>query len=136
MKIYKKSRILFEFVILNACTMSQICERKVIQRKIKCCGLVSKNVTIGYCAGYCIGASLLRAKPGNSAQVCRPFVEKSWEGKWTTVIWKKHRSLLKRRLLQYYGLLLSRCTRIVALCDTEIISWIFLVAFVNQLVKM
>ena len=62
--------------MLNTCTMQEICERKVIQRKIKCCSLVSRNVTIGYYAGYCMGDSLLRAKPGNSAQVWIPFAEK------------------------------------------------------------
>ena len=56
--------------------MQEICEKKVMQRKIKCCSLVSRTVTIGYCAGYCMGASSLTAKPGNYAQVCMPIVEK------------------------------------------------------------
>ena len=64
-------------VMLNACTMQEICERKVIQRKIKRCILVSRNVAMqGYCAGYCFGASLLRAKPENYPKVSMPFVEK------------------------------------------------------------
>ena len=63
-------------VILNACTLEEICERKVIQRKINHCGLVSKNVTIGYCAVYCVDASLLIAKPRTYAKVCMPIVER------------------------------------------------------------
>ena len=123
-------------VMLNACTMQEICERKVIQRKIKCCIPVSRNVTIGYYAGYCMGDSLLRAKPGNSAKVGIPFAEKFEKeselllvGKNIGVCWNVDYSDIMDWCCQ-------RRTRIVALCDTEIISWIFLLGFANQLVKM
>ena len=69
--------------------MVKSCERKVMQKKIKCCNQVSRNRTTGYCAEYYMGASSLIAKPGNYSQVCMPFVEKVGRESELLVFWKK-----------------------------------------------
>ena len=44
-------------VILHACTIQKDYERKVMKRKIKDYGLLSRNVNMGYCSGFCMNAS-------------------------------------------------------------------------------
>ena len=58
-------------------TMQEICERKVMPRKIKHCGSLSTNVTIGYCAGYCMNTSLVTKKPAKYVGQCMPTLDKN-----------------------------------------------------------
>ena len=58
-------------------TAQEICEKEVMERKIEHCGGLSRNVAIGYCAGYGMSASSLTVKHANYPCVCMPIVDKS-----------------------------------------------------------
>ena len=49
----------------SSCTIQEVYERKVIQRKIKHCAPPSISINIGYCTGFCTNGSSIKENPAN-----------------------------------------------------------------------
>ena len=74
-------------------------------------------------------ASSIKKKPANLAGLCMSIVKKKEEEKQTMNKWQKRLRLCSKKFVEYFyhKLSLSRCTRLLALGQTEIIICTFLV---------